>query len=140
MKLGLAIVAALALSACISIDASGKYKALKPGASRVEVMKAMDGCPGTDLKRGRYEAMTYPGKMPFFFQLAPATYTFVFKDSALVAFGEGTAVEGGTPQEPTITFNPLSFKLRAWAWPWEPNPSTARVLPLSTYRSASLSL
>lgn len=106
MKLGLAIVAALALSACISIDASGKYKALKPGASRVEVMKAMDGCPGTDLKRGRYEAMTYPGKMPFFFQLAPATYTFVFKDSALVAFGEGTAVEGGTPQEPTITFNP----------------------------------
>ena len=35
---------------------------------------------------------------------------------------------------------PLSFRLSAWAWPWEPKPSTARVLFLSTLRSASLSV
>ena len=40
---------------------------------------------------------------------------------------------------PMRTSTPLSRRLRAWAWPWEPKPMTATFLPWMIERSASSS-
>ena len=42
-------------------------------------------------------------------------------------------------RRPTTTVAPESFRLSACAWPWEPYPRIATVLPSSFARSASLS-
>ena len=43
---------------------------------------------------------------------------------------------GGSP---TTTSTPDSRRLRAWAWPWLPNPMIATVWPASAAGSASAS-
>ena len=42
-------------------------------------------------------------------------------------------------RKPTCTCTPLSLRLSAWAWPCEPKPMIATVLPSSLPRSASSS-
>jgi hypothetical protein len=83
------------------------YSSLKPGATRAQVVAAMSGCPSTVVKRGKYEARTYAGRMPRFFQWGPSTYTFILKDDVVVAFGEGTAREAATADGPGYELVPL---------------------------------
>jgi hypothetical protein len=89
----------LLLSACVSI---GGFDRLEPGAPREQVLRAMEGCPSTTQKAGRYEAFVFNDRMPRFFQWAPGTYTFILRDGVLVEFGEGTPRQQGTAEEPTL--------------------------------------
>ncbi len=99
MKPLLFVLPLFLLSGCISI---GGFDRLAPGASREQVTRTMEGCPTSTQKAGRYEAIVYADRMPRFFQWAPATYTFILRDGALVEFGEGTPRQQGTPDNPTL--------------------------------------
>lgn len=90
MRFAVVAMAALAASGCISLGGTS-YTDLKPGMSKKQVMDAMDGCPTTSISEGRYEAVSYNGRMPRFFQWGPSNYAFIFRDGALVEFGEGVA-------------------------------------------------
>src|SRR3954471_13745610 len=49
------------------------------------------------------------------------------------------ATLGELSRRPTTTSTPESLRFRAWAWPWEPKPMIATVLPSRRVRSASSS-
>ena len=98
MRVWMAVAVALALSGCMSRPG---YNTLKAGASEADVLRTMNDCPKV-LKNGRYEAFLYTGRMTRFFQWAPATYAFVFRDKTLVEFGEGTAKAQEVNGEPGI--------------------------------------
>ena len=104
MKPLLFAMSALLLSGCVSFG--GGMDSLTPGAPRAQVMRSMEGCPTTTQTVGRYEALVYANRMPSFFQWAPATYTFILRDGALVEFGEGTPVQKGTRDNPTLELAP----------------------------------
>ena len=90
----------LLLAGCISFG--GNYDRLAAGAPREQVLKSMEGCPTSTQKAGRYEALVYANRMPYFFQWAPGTYTFILRDGALVEFGEGSPRQQGTVDDPTL--------------------------------------
>lgn len=94
----------LALSACATAKAG--YATIAPGATKEQIIRAMDACPSSIADRGPYEALTYSNRMLSFFQWEAATYTFILKDGALVQFGEGTAVAAGTNAAPTFVLKP----------------------------------
>jgi hypothetical protein len=105
MRFAIIAMAALVAAGCISIGGPS-YSSLKPGASKAQVMKAMDGCPHVSTSEGQYEALSYNGRMPRFFQWKPANYVFIFKDGALVEFGEGTASKTVVSGETRLTLKP----------------------------------
>ena len=100
MKPLLFALPALLLAGCVSFG--GGYDSLAEGASREQVLKAMENCPSTTEKAGRYEAIVYNNRMPHFFQWAPGTYTFILRDGVLVEFGEGRPRRQGTPEDPVL--------------------------------------
>ena len=108
MRLLILIPAVLALSACGTFGP--RYSDIKTGMTKAQVVAAMHGCPNTTVTKGSYEARTYTGRMPNFFQWGPSTYTFILKDGVLVEFGEGTALEQATPDGPKFVLAPLPPK------------------------------
>jgi hypothetical protein len=100
MKRLLLVLPALLLAACATYGQ--RFDSLAVGASREQVLKAMEGCPSSTQKAGRYEAIVYANRMPHFFQWAPATYTFILKDGVVVEFGEGTPRQRGVGDDATM--------------------------------------
>jgi hypothetical protein len=100
MKPLLFALPALLLAGCISFG--GKYDRLAAGSPREQVLDAMEGCPSSTQKAGRYEAIVYANRMPHFFQWAPSTYTFILRDGVLVEYGEGTPRQQGVGDDATL--------------------------------------
>lgn len=90
MKLIVVALAVLMSGGCVSLNSG--YHDIKLGMSEAEVKSAMKLCPNVSSVSGRYKSMTYLNRMENFFQWGPVNYTFIFKDNALVEFGEGNAV------------------------------------------------
>ena len=90
MKLIAVALAALMFSGCSSLNSG--YNNIRIGMSESEVKTAMKLCPNVSSVSGRYKSMTYLNRMENFFQWGPVNYTFIFKDNALVEFGEGNAI------------------------------------------------
>ncbi len=97
-------VAALALSGCISFN--NGYGDIRAGMSPAQVRKAMGSCPTTSSVVLPYRSMTYNGKWLDVFQLQAADYTFVFKNDALIEFGEGQVAAAVREGEPGLKFVP----------------------------------
>jgi hypothetical protein len=94
----------LLLSACATYGQ--RYDSIAVGAHREQVLDAMEGCPSSTQKAGRYEAIVYANRMPHFFQWSPATYSFILKDGVLVEFGEGTVRRQGVGDDATLVLVP----------------------------------
>ena len=104
MKPLLYALPALLLAACATYGE--RYNSLAVGAPRENVLAAMEGCPSSTQKAGRYEAIVYANRMPHFFQWSPATYTFILRDGVLVEFGEGTVRQQGVGDDATLVLVP----------------------------------
>ena len=76
------------------------------------------------------------GKTPMSFFVASGTL-IDSKPSPLAC--SRLALPCSFPRQPTITLNPLSRQLAAWALPWMPYPITAIVLPFRIDASTSAS-
>ncbi|HEX5005670.1 MAG TPA: hypothetical protein VFV70_01075 [Hyphomonadaceae bacterium] len=101
MKALLFALPALLLAACATYGQ--RLDALAVGATRGQVLDAMEGCPSSTQKAGKYEAFVYANRMPHFFQWSPATYSFILKDGVLVEFGEGDVRQQGVGDDATLT-------------------------------------
>jgi hypothetical protein len=110
-------LAALALSGCISF--TNGYGDIRAGMSPAEVRKAMGSCPTTSSTVLPYRSMTFNGKWLDVFQLQAADYSFVFKNNALIEFGEGQVAIAVRDGEPGLKFVPAGGQQQAQAKPPE---------------------
>lgn len=104
MKFVVPALALLISGGCVSF--SNGYHDIKVGMSEAQVKGAMRSCPNVSGETGRYKSMTYLNRMDDFFQWAPSNYTFIFKDGALVEFGEGAPVAIKTNGEECLKLLP----------------------------------
>ena len=87
-----------------------------------------------DAKAGRT-----PGPQGSVAKLAGARLAKHAAEVGLEVLGTAAWTDDESARSPTTTFTPLSARFSAWAWPCEPKPMMATVLPSRRERSASSS-